>query len=146
MPLPLHIFEERYKIMIGECLDQNREFGVVYYDGNQLQRVGCTARIIEVLKRYDDGRMDIMTRGVKRFEIMNVSDTKAYLQSRIIYLADDIEEEIEEFANLATEGIDLLQQLEGLTGKKGEYSFPEKPDLPRTFKRSLAVMGMFQKI
>jgi ATP-dependent Lon protease len=129
MPLPLHIFEERYKIMIGECLDQNREFGVVYYDGNQLQRVGCTARIIEVLKRYDDGRMDIMTRGVKRFEIMNVSDTKAYLQSRIIYLADDIEEEIEEFANLATEGIDLLQQLEGLTGKKGEYSFPEKPDL-----------------
>ncbi|NIQ38149.1 MAG: hypothetical protein GTN81_06125 [Proteobacteria bacterium] len=129
MPLPLHIFEERYKIMIGECLDQNREFGVVYYNGNQMRRIGCTARIIKVLKRYDDGRMDIMTRGGKRFEIVDVSDSKAYLQSRIIYLADDVEDETEEFAHLATEGIDLLKQLEGLTGKKVETSFPEKPDL-----------------
>jgi Lon protease-like protein len=59
MILPLHIFEERYKTMIGQCLDQDEEFGIVYFNGKKMEEVGCTARILKVLKRYDDGRMDI---------------------------------------------------------------------------------------
>ena len=51
MPMPLHIFEPRYKKMIGECLDENKPFGIVYYSGNKIRSVGCSARIVEVLKR-----------------------------------------------------------------------------------------------
>ncbi len=77
--LPLHIFEERYKLMIGDCLAQDRGFGVVYFDGSELKKVGCTAKIMRVLKRYDDGRMDIITRGEKRFVLKKIFDEKPYL-------------------------------------------------------------------
>ena len=63
MPLPLHIFEERYKLMIGECLEKNEEFGIVYFNGTDIQAIGCTASIHKVVKRYNDGRLDILTRG-----------------------------------------------------------------------------------
>jgi len=49
MTLPLHIFEERYKLMINESLTQNRPFGIVYFDGQQVRKMGCIARIIRVL-------------------------------------------------------------------------------------------------
>ena len=52
MHMPLHIFEERYKLMIKECLTQKTEFGMVYFAGQKLMSYGCTAKIIEVLKRY----------------------------------------------------------------------------------------------
>ncbi len=128
MVLPLHIFEERYKKMIGQCLDQNQEFGIVYFDGTRIQEAGCTARILRVLKRYDDGRMDIVTKGEKRFRIMNVSDTEAYLQARIVYFSDELEEETEEFEKLASEGVEFSKQLDALEGKKGDYSFVENLD------------------
>ena len=61
MNLPLHIFEERYKLMISECLADSRPFGILYFDGDSIHSSGCTARITEVVERYDDGRMDILT-------------------------------------------------------------------------------------
>jgi Lon protease-like protein len=60
MPLQLHIFEERYKAMIGECLEKNKEFGVVDFDAKKLSKVGCTAKIVDVLKHYETGEMDIV--------------------------------------------------------------------------------------
>jgi Lon protease-like protein len=64
--LPLHIFEERYKSMVGECLEKKEVFGVVYYNGAQITPSGCTAGIVAIRKRYPDGRLDIITRGEKR--------------------------------------------------------------------------------
>src|SRR5262245_51929210 len=69
-PLPLHIFEDRYKEMIGECLDSKSEFGVVRLKDNAIPNVGCTATITNVVKRYDDGRLDIETTGLRRFEVL----------------------------------------------------------------------------
>lgn len=122
MVLPLHIFEERYKIMIGECLEQNREFGIVYSDQEEIRKKGCTAKIVEVLRRYDDGRMDILTRGVKRFLIEDIIDEKPYLQARVVYFDDAVEEKTEELAALVNDGIKLLQELDILTGKRTDYN------------------------
>src|SRR5262249_5671423 len=69
IPLPLHIFEPRYKEMVGECLDKKAPFGIVRARDDQMAQVGCSAKIVDVLKRYDDGRLDIMTEGVRRFEL-----------------------------------------------------------------------------
>lgn len=81
LPLPLHIFEDRYKEMIAACIEHNIEFGVVYYDGSKLRSNGCAARVDEVVKRYDDGRMDIMSVGTKRFRITGVDSSLSYLQA-----------------------------------------------------------------
>jgi len=128
MVLPLHIFEERYKIMIGECLEQNREFGIVYSDQKEIRKKGCTAKIVEVLRRYDDGRMDILTRGVQRFLIEKIFDEKPYLQARVAYFDDSVDEKTEELSALVNDGIKLLQELDTLTGKRKDYSSLSKLD------------------
>ena len=61
--VPLHIFEDRYKTMIGECLEGESEFGILWMGDDGLQEVGCCARIDELLERTEDGRMNIVVRG-----------------------------------------------------------------------------------
>src|SRR5918997_5227503 len=68
--VPLHIFEERYKLMIGECLDADGEFGIVWLADDGLREVGCTARVTQVLDRFDDGRLNILVAGVSRFRLL----------------------------------------------------------------------------
>jgi Lon protease-like protein len=70
MTLPLHIFEERYKLMINECLEEESEFGVVYGTDEQFAEVGCAARVTAVIERFPDGRMNILTRGARRFRVI----------------------------------------------------------------------------
>ena len=87
-PLPLHIFEPRYREMVSECLERNQAFGVVRAKQEGVAEIGCTADIISVSKKYDDGRMDIITRGHERFEIVQVNQERAFLQGKVIYLRD----------------------------------------------------------
>ncbi len=86
--LPLHIFEERYKEMIGICLDENLPFGVVLIEESGIRRIGCTARITEVIQKFPDGRMNIVTQGEKRFRIHQTYDEKSYLTADIEFFGD----------------------------------------------------------
>ena len=88
-PLPLHIFEPRYKEMIGECLSQNRAFGMVRAKENALSAIGCSARILTVIKKYEDGRMDISAEGVQRFEIIQLSQERSFLQAEVAFFDDE---------------------------------------------------------
>jgi|SRR5581483_3844212 len=88
-PLPLHIFEPRYKEMIAECLKLKTMFGVVRAQENGLAGVGCTAEILTVTKEYEDGRLDIVTQGVNRFEVMEVNQERSFLQAEVFYLQDE---------------------------------------------------------
>src|SRR6185436_5360311 len=67
--VPLHIFEERFKQMIGECLDEEREFGILWLADDELKQVGCAARITQVLERFDDGRLNILVEGTTPFRL-----------------------------------------------------------------------------
>ena len=90
-PLPLHIFEPRYKEMIGELLESREHFGVVRSTENGIEQVGCTAEIVAVAKQYEDGRMDIVTEGRRRFEIMQVDMGRTYLRAEVLYIVDEPE-------------------------------------------------------
>src|SRR6266480_2622564 len=69
--LPLHIFEERYKRMIGHCLDNAEPFGIVFRDEEcNAHRIGCMARVTEVLERFEDGRMNVVVAGEQPFKIL----------------------------------------------------------------------------
>ena len=89
VPLPLHVFEPRYKEMIAECLDEKKPFGVVRASSNGVAEIGCTAEIVEVTKRYDDGRMDILTRGVERFEVLQVHEERTFLEAEFTVIEDE---------------------------------------------------------
>jgi Lon protease-like protein len=88
-PLPLHIFEPRYKEMIGECMAQKRSFGVVLLKQKSLARVGCSAEIASLIKTYEDGRMDIATQGSRRFEIVTLNEERLFLRAEVLYFDDD---------------------------------------------------------
>jgi Lon protease-like protein len=68
--VPLHIFEDRYKAMVEECLDAEREFGIVWASDDGVRPVGCAVEITEVLERLDDGRLNILTRGTRPFRVV----------------------------------------------------------------------------
>lgn len=88
-PLPLHIFEPRYKEMIAECLGQNRIFGVVRALEQGLAEVGCTAEIVTVVKEYPDGQLDIVTEGRQRFEIVRINQERSFLQAEVFMIEDN---------------------------------------------------------
>ena len=106
--VPLHIFEERYKLMIGECLDEEREFGIVWLSDKGLREVGCTAQIEQLLEKLDDGRMNILTRGARPFRLVERNPDLPYPAGTIELLddagspapADEVAEARERYADL----------------------------------------------
>jgi Lon protease-like protein len=87
--VPLHIFEERYKLMIGECLDQEREFGIVWLADDGLKEVGCGARIARVLERFEDGRLNIVVEGTTPFRLERRIGELAYPAGDVELLDDE---------------------------------------------------------
>jgi len=127
MLLPLHIFEERYKEMIGECLQGKSVFGVLYAHGDRVERIGCTAEISQVVRRYPDGRMDLVAVGKKRFQVSFFDSQRAYLQADFEWLPDtDAEGEPSE--ERARRTLELFGKVCKLTGQD-----PEDPS--REFSR-----------
>jgi ATP-dependent Lon protease len=86
--LPLHIFEPRYRQMVRRCLDDKSEFGMLLALPKGVVHVGCTAEIIEVVKRYSDGRMDILAVGRAPFRVVKLFDENPLLEGEVDYLED----------------------------------------------------------
>jgi uncharacterized protein len=82
--LPLHIFEPRYRQMVRHCIDEKCEFGVLLALPKGIVRVGCTAEVTEVVKRYNDGRMDIITVGRTPFRITHLMNAEAYANDQLL--------------------------------------------------------------
>lgn len=94
-PLPLHIFEDRYREMIGEALEAKTEFGVVLAKEQSLAAIGCTAIIEKVVERYEDGRLDILTAGRRRFRIESLDDERTFLRGKVEFFDDDEADAVE---------------------------------------------------
>src|SRR5579859_8124671 len=88
-PLPLHIFEPRYKEMIRECLNNEAPFGVIRALEAGIAEVGCTAEIITVTKEYPDGRLDLIAEGRKRFEVLELNRERSFLQADVLMVPDE---------------------------------------------------------
>src|ERR1700745_2027494 len=88
-PLPLHIFEPRYKEMIGECRANSAPFGVVRALEEGIAEVGCTAEIVTVTKEYPDGRLDLVAERRKRFEVLALNQDRPVLQAEVLLVPDE---------------------------------------------------------
>lgn len=145
-PLPLHIFEPRYKDLISECLENKTRFGIVRAKAAQegeseeeeeeenteaeaaeqeaepaLADVGCTAEIVAVTKTYPDGRMDIVTEGRERFEVLDLDEQRSFLRADVLYFDD-------ETGNAAAEAVARAVKLHGeiLAIAGAKQSLPEE--------------------
>ncbi len=88
-PLPLHIFEERYKEMVGEAIRNESEFGIVLAREEGILNAGCTVMVDKLIRSLPDGRMDFLTRGVRRFEIVMLNQEKSFLRGEVAFFDDD---------------------------------------------------------
>jgi Lon protease-like protein len=92
--IPLHIFEERYKTMIDECLEQEREFGIVWLADDGLREIGCACEIDRVLERMEDGRINLVARGTRPFRVLERQGHLPY-PAGVIEFVEDREDEVE---------------------------------------------------
>jgi len=86
--LPLHIFEPRYRQMVRECLDTQSPFGMLLALPNGVAGIGCTAEILEVARRYPDGRSDILTVGRSPFRVVKLFNDEPLLRGEVDFLED----------------------------------------------------------
>jgi Lon protease-like protein len=89
--VPLHIFEERYRAMIAECLERESEFGIVWAADGGLRPIGCACEITRVIERMEDGRLNVLTRGTRPFRIIAQQDDLPYPAATVEFLEDKLE-------------------------------------------------------
>ena len=147
-PLPLHIFEPRYQEMISECLDLSQQFGIVRGQDQELAEIGCTAEILTVTKKYPDGRMDIVTEGRARFEVIQLNQERSFLQAEVLYLQDEPEtatpEEMAKAMKLHGEIMTLAgaNPVKSAEISKGQLSFHLAGSLPLDLDFKQTLLGM----
>jgi Lon protease-like protein len=121
--VPLHIFEQRYRTMINECLESGAAFGIVWAGDEGVRPVGCAMEITEVLERMDDGRLNILTRGTRPFRIVDERHDLAYPAGTVEFLRDKDEEPDGKTVAAAHEAYAaLVEQATDRTPESGELS------------------------
>ena len=126
-PLPLHIFEPRYKEMVNEALLDQKQFGIVRAQEDSIAEIGCVADITEVVKKYEDGKMDIVTEGAKRFQIVQLNQESELLHAEVNFFED--EEELAAPKSEADKLIELHGQLLALAGAEATGIETDDPQL-----------------
>jgi Lon protease-like protein len=141
--VPLHIFEERYKLMIGECLENGSEFGIVWLADDGLKETGCSARITRVLERFDDGRMNVLVEGTSPFRLLRRIEDLPYPAGDVALLADEDDGEAEaaeaaqrRYADLVAEVTDERPDPETL-GRLDAYGMAATLDVALEAKQML---------
>ena len=144
--LPLHIFEDRYKRMIGHCLETAEPFGIVFRDDEgTAHRIGCTARVTEVLERFDDGRMNIVVTGEQPFRVLERFDEPEYPAGEIEPIdGEDEAGEDPEAADMARQAFaELVKRVSGDAPEELElddedsYGIAARVELPVETKQAL---------
>jgi Lon protease-like protein len=145
--LPLHIFEERYLRMIGHCLETAEPFGIVFRDDEgTAHRIGCTARVTEVLERFDDGRMNVVVTGEQPFRVLERFDEPDYPAGEVEPLPADDEpsEDDPEAADMARQAFaELVRRVSGETPEdldietEDAYGIAARVELPVETKQAL---------
>ncbi len=143
--MPLHIFEERYKRMIDHCLSEEEPFGIVFRDDDgSARRIGCTARVTEVLETFEDGRMDIVVTGEEPFKVLERFDRDEYPAGEIESIAGDADGDDEAAADAVRETFaELVERVSGNEPAPEEladsdaYAIASRVELPVETKQRL---------
>ena len=123
--IPLHIFEPRYRELIGECIEEGRDFGLVYADEGGVRETGTRAHVAAILERFDDGRLNILVVGGTRFVVEHVTQGRSYLTAEVEELTDE-PDDVDDAARVTAAG--AFRALAALAGAETEVD-EESPQL-----------------
>ena len=124
--VPLHVFEERYKELIGECLEDDREFGLVYADDDGIRELGTRAGVVSVLDRFEDGRLNVVVEGRERFRLLELTSGRSYQTGDVTDVVDDDDPaDVEAVAR----ALALFERLRTATGSEVDVSSAETEQL-----------------
>lgn len=123
--VPLHVFEERYKELIGECLDLEREFGLVYADEDGVRETGTRARVAEVIERFEDGRLNVLVEGGERFHVERLTRGRTFLTAEVEAVEDEWGGFDVDAAARATEAFRALAAVAGAETELPEEDTPQ---------------------
>jgi ATP-dependent Lon protease len=112
--MPLHIFEERYKRLIRDCEHESQEFAILYADDDGARELGCTAQVVEVTERFDDGRLNLVVRGGEIVRVLELTRGRMYLTGRV----EPVAEEEDDDAGEAAAALALYRQVAEATGNE----------------------------
>src|SRR3954452_798695 len=115
--VPLHIFEPRYRELIGECIEEDREFGLVYADEGGVRELGTRARVAAILERFDDGRLNIVVEGGSRFLVERLTEGRPFMTAEVSDVDDD-DDAVDDEARVDATG--AFRALAALAGAEGE--------------------------
>ena len=124
--VPLHVFEPRYMELIGECLETDGEFGLLYADEDGVREVGTLARISEVLERFDDGRLNVLVVGSRRFRVERLTRGRSFLTADVEAL-DDGAGDVD--AETSSRAVGAFRALAALAGVEADDPDPSSPQL-----------------
>jgi ATP-dependent Lon protease len=124
--VPLHIFEPRYQELVGECIESDDEFGMLYADENGVREVGTLARVAEILERFDDGRLNIVVEGGLRFRVRELTRGRSFMTGDTEPL-EDTEEAVD--AETSTRAAGAFRALAALAGAETEDPDESSPQL-----------------
>ena len=140
--LPLHIFESRYKTMIKECINSSLDFGIILKDNNKIFDIGCSASIVEVMQKYDTGEYDVLIRGNKKFNILDLEKEGSIWIGDIDYMEDT---ENKHNLNLSTAVNDkyvnillnhkIINNIEKELSRNKSYDYIKRIKLPNSIKQ-----------
>ncbi len=146
--LPLHIFEDRYKRMVGTALEQDEPFGIVLRDDEGARSIGCTARIDDVLERFDDGRMNIVVSGEAPFKVLDRIESSEFPAGEVELIPEEEVPPIDE-ASASAARETFAELAERATGERPDpteldhasaYAIAARIELPAETKQQLLEM------
>src|SRR5436190_10535165 len=111
--VPLHIFEPRYRELIGECLAREAEFGIVLADERGLRAIGTRASVADVLERFPDGRLNILIQGGDRFRVVELTRGRPFQTAQVETVADETDGPGDDSVE---RGLKLFRELRESTG------------------------------
>jgi Lon protease-like protein len=133
--IPLHIFEDRYQELIGECLEEEREFGLIYADDDGLRDIGTRAAVTEVLERFEDGRLNVVVEGRERFRLVELTQGRPF-HTGVVEPVEDVPDEADPTEK--EKALELFGRLVELTGADVEPPATDAEQL------SFALAGRFE--
>jgi Lon protease-like protein len=126
--VPLHIFEERYRELIGECIEEGSDFGLVYAEGEELADVGTRARVAQVLTRFPDGRLNVLVEGGSRFRLDELTTGRSFHTAIVSPLEDEDDPAAQESIDRALAQFGRLREITG-----SDVDSPEMEDAQLSF-------------
>jgi Lon protease-like protein len=133
---PLHVFEPRYRELVGEAIDNDAPFGILLTDDDGLREVGTQVRVTEVVERFEDGRFVVVVEGVERFRLVRQTEGRAFRTGEVERVEDESDVAGEE---LRATALQLFEELRDAVGAEVESPDVDDPELSFAIARRVEI-------